>query len=51
VVSLEPATFEVGKTRIVIPGGRVIAPEPVLSSAGVWVEAPANAVPVVKVLP
>ena len=51
VVSLEPATFEVGKSRIVIPGGRVIAPEPVLSSAGVWVEAPANAVPAVEVLP
>ena len=51
VVSLEPATFEVGKSRIAIPGGRVLAPEPVLSSAGVWVEAPANAVPAVEVLP
>jgi hypothetical protein len=51
VVSLEPATFEVGKSRIVIPGGRVIAPEPALSSSGVWVEAPANAVPEVEALP
>jgi len=51
LIQSSPATFQVGKTKVVIPGGKVLKPEPVLSSAGFWIKAPLNAEPRLELLP